>query len=167
MRTRLVVEADVLGDDAPEEILTEDEDVGLSFSFWRSPPYAPCSPPGVDPLWWTPMKGRYGVDHGRGEEAEATAALRGAREGPSRTSRSPRSLACRRCLGRATSGGLATFTALILIGLLLVFLSNDAAARKGVALALMIAGVIGHCTEAFSMQRNRQYIEQVSSFRHS
>ncbi|HEY4884034.1 MAG TPA: hypothetical protein VII08_10360 [Myxococcales bacterium] len=56
---------------------------------------------------------------------------------------------------------------MILIGLLLVFLSNDAAARKGVALALMIAGVIGHCTEAFSMQRNRQYIEQVSSFRHS
>ncbi|WP_322014895.1 hypothetical protein [Paraburkholderia sp. J12] len=60
-------------------------------------------------------------------------------------------------------GGLVTYTVLLLFGLALLLLSIDAPTRKGVALALMIVGVLGHCIEAFSMQENRQYLMTIET----
>ncbi|MNR77820.1 hypothetical protein D3C72_85030 [compost metagenome] len=60
-------------------------------------------------------------------------------------------------------GGLAMYTALLLIGLALLLLSHDAPTRKGMALALMIIGVLGHGLEAYSMQANQQYLKTVVS----
>lgn len=60
-------------------------------------------------------------------------------------------------------GGLVTYTVLLLVGLALLLLSIDAPTRKGVALALMIVGVLGHSVEAFSMQANRQYLKAVET----
>lgn len=60
-------------------------------------------------------------------------------------------------------GGLVAYTALIVIGLTMLLLSIDVPARKGVALALLIVGVLGHCVEAFSMQANRQYLSAVEN----
>ncbi|MES2262587.1 MAG: hypothetical protein V4724_29025 [Pseudomonadota bacterium] len=60
-------------------------------------------------------------------------------------------------------GGLVTYTALLLVGFVLLLLSVDASARKGVALALMVVGVLGLCVEAFSMQANRQYLTAVEA----
>ncbi len=61
-------------------------------------------------------------------------------------------------------GGLTAFTAMLLIGLALVFISNEVPTRKGIGLALMVVGVLGHHVEAFSMQKNRQYFEDVQAF---
>lgn len=55
------------------------------------------------------------------------------------------------------TGALAMNTALLAVGVILVFASQSAPLRKGVALALMIVGVTGHCLEAFSSQKNRRY----------
>lgn len=60
-------------------------------------------------------------------------------------------------------GGLVLHTALVLVGVTLALVSHELPARKGVALALMIAGVLGHCTEAFSMEKNRRYLDRVAS----
>ena len=61
-------------------------------------------------------------------------------------------------------GALAIFTTLIVVGLILVFLSHEHALRKGIALGLLAAGVIGHYTEAFSMQKNRDYLGRVQAY---
>jgi hypothetical protein len=66
-------------------------------------------------------------------------------------------------LGSGYAGGIALFTALVLVGVALVLVSHELPVRKGVALALMIAGVLGHCTEAFSMQKNHRYLDRVGS----
>jgi vacuolar-type H+-ATPase subunit I/STV1 len=60
-------------------------------------------------------------------------------------------------------GGLAMYTGLLLSGLVLLLLSVDAPTRKGVALALMIVGVLGCCLEAYSMRANRQYLQAVAA----
>jgi xanthosine utilization system XapX-like protein len=56
---------------------------------------------------------------------------------------------------------LATFTALIAVGVVVALLSNQAPTRKGVALAFMIVGVLGHTLEARSIERNQAYLGQV------
>ena len=61
------------------------------------------------------------------------------------------------------SVALAIFTAFIATGVVLAFLSHEHPARKGIALALMIGGTLGHCTEALSMGRNRDYRDAVSA----
>jgi hypothetical protein len=69
----------------------------------------------------------------------------------------------RRVLASGYSGALVTFTALLAFGVVLAFASHGAPVRKGIALALMIAGVLGHMVEALSMQQNREYLEQVET----
>ena len=59
--------------------------------------------------------------------------------------------------------GLAIYAALVLGGLALLFLSIDLSARKGMALALMVVGVLGLCIESFSMQSNRHYLHAVEA----
>ncbi|WP_394846717.1 hypothetical protein LZC95_04540 [Pendulispora brunnea] len=56
---------------------------------------------------------------------------------------------------------LAAFTALIAVGVVVALLSNQAPARKGVALAFMIVGVLGHTLEARSLERNQAYLGRV------
>ena len=68
-----------------------------------------------------------------------------------------------RVLKSGYTGALVTYSAFLLIGAALVFIAGDVPIWKGVALALMIVGVIGHCIEAFSMQENRQYLHEVDS----
>lgn len=69
----------------------------------------------------------------------------------------------RRVIKSGYRGGLVAYTALILVGIALLLLSIDVPARKGIALALLIVGVLGHCVEAFSMQANRQYLKVVET----
>lgn len=69
----------------------------------------------------------------------------------------------RQVLRSSFNGGLVIHTLLILGGLGLLVLSMDVPTRKGVALALMVIGVLGHCVEAFSMQFNRQYLQAVEA----
>lgn len=66
-------------------------------------------------------------------------------------------------LASAYIGGLATFSAMLLIGLVLIFTVPATSPWKGVALALMISGVLGHCLEANSMYLNRQYLQALQS----
>jgi surface polysaccharide O-acyltransferase-like enzyme len=61
------------------------------------------------------------------------------------------------------TGGLVTYTVLVLLGVALVLASHDAPTRKGIALALMMVGVLGHCVETFSMQANRHYLEVIEA----
>lgn len=61
------------------------------------------------------------------------------------------------------TGALVTYTTLLLIGVALVFFAINVPLWKGVALGLMIVGVIGHGIEAFSMQTNRDYKEAVEA----
>jgi hypothetical protein len=60
-------------------------------------------------------------------------------------------------------GALAVFTALVAVGLVLVFVSHEHPLRKGVALGLLAAGVIGLCTEALSMRKNCEYLARVQA----
>ncbi|THF56541.1 hypothetical protein [Pseudothauera rhizosphaerae] len=62
------------------------------------------------------------------------------------------------------TGALATYTALLFVGVALVFLAINVPIWKGVALGLMIVGVIGHGVEAFSMQANRDYKAAVEAY---
>lgn len=62
------------------------------------------------------------------------------------------------------TGALATYTTFLLIGVVLVFFAMNIPIWKGVALGLMIVGVIGHGIEAFSMQTNRDYKESVKAY---
>jgi hypothetical protein len=66
-------------------------------------------------------------------------------------------------LASAYIGGLATFTAMLLIGLVLIFMASPTSPWKGVALALMLTGALGHCLEANSMYLNRQYLQTLQS----
>ncbi len=61
------------------------------------------------------------------------------------------------------TGGFVTYTSLLLCGVILVFASHGAPTWKGVALALMIVGVLGHSIEAFSMQANHHYLDAVEA----
>jgi fructose-1,6-bisphosphatase/inositol monophosphatase family enzyme len=66
-------------------------------------------------------------------------------------------------LGSGYAGGLAVFTAMLLIGLVLIFTTADASPWKGVALALLITGAAGHCLEANSRSVNRQYLQAIQA----
>jgi hypothetical protein len=59
--------------------------------------------------------------------------------------------------------GLVIYTLLVVTGLGMLLLSLDEPGRKGVALALMVVGVLGHSVEAFSLQANRQYLHAVEA----
>ncbi|MRW84959.1 hypothetical protein GJ698_12800 [Pseudoduganella sp. FT26W] len=60
-------------------------------------------------------------------------------------------------------GGLATFTAMLLIGLILIFTAQDSSPWKGVALALLITGALGHCIEAHSRFVNQRYLQAIQA----
>jgi hypothetical protein len=96
----------------------------------------------------------------RGRSAAAMAAYSGSAEEDIQRQEVAR---MRRVLGSGYSGALATFTALLAFGVVLAFVSHGAPVRKGIALALMIAGVLGLTVEAFSMQKNREYLVQVET----
>lgn len=70
----------------------------------------------------------------------------------------------RKVLSSSYTGGLVTYTVLLLFGVVLVFASRNAPTWKGVALALMVVGVLGHCVEAFSMQANRRYLANIETW---
>lgn len=64
-------------------------------------------------------------------------------------------------LASGYAGGLALFTALLLAGLILVFTAQDGSAWKGVGLALLVTGVLGHCIEANSRLVNWRYLQTI------
>lgn len=70
----------------------------------------------------------------------------------------------RKVLKSGYAGGLVTYTALLLLGVALVFVSDGAPRWKGVASGLLIVGGLGHCIEAFSMQANRQYLQAIETW---
>ncbi len=61
------------------------------------------------------------------------------------------------------TGALLLDGALLLSGVVLVFLPQRRPTRTGVALALMSVGVLGFCIEAYSIHANRQYLRSVIS----
>lgn len=69
-----------------------------------------------------------------------------------------------RVLGSGFTGGVATYTTLLLAGLALVLSFAALPTRKGLGLALMVVGSLGHCLEAFSMQANRRHLDHVVSW---
>ena len=55
---------------------------------------------------------------------------------------------------------LIIFSALLIIGLLLILLTRQEV-WKGVAIGLLITGTLGHSTEAFSMKNNNAYLTKI------
>lgn len=66
-------------------------------------------------------------------------------------------------LASGYTGGLATFTAMLLMGLVLIFMVHDASPWKGVGLALLVTGALGHCLEANSRFINQRYLQTIQA----
>jgi 2,4-dienoyl-CoA reductase-like NADH-dependent reductase (Old Yellow Enzyme family) len=63
------------------------------------------------------------------------------------------------------TGALIMFSLFIIVGLVFVLAFQGNLLMKGVGLGLLIIGTYGHFTEAFSMKRNRGYLEEIKSLK--
>ncbi|MDR1652623.1 MAG: DsbA family protein [Prevotellaceae bacterium] len=59
------------------------------------------------------------------------------------------------------TGALIMFSSCVVIGLLFVLVFQGNLTMKGVGLGLLLFGAYGHFTEAFSMKRNRDYLNEL------
>jgi hypothetical protein len=62
------------------------------------------------------------------------------------------------------SGALRMFTTLLCAGLLVACFSKGFPVRQGVAVGLIVFGLVGHTTEALSMRKNRDYLKRVREY---
>ncbi len=62
------------------------------------------------------------------------------------------------------SGALRMFTTLLCAGLLVACFSKGFPVRQGVAVGLIVCGLVGHTTEAISMRKNRDYLKRVREY---
>ncbi|WP_261540454.1 hypothetical protein [Burkholderia multivorans] len=70
----------------------------------------------------------------------------------------------RKVLASGYTGALMLNTIFVLVGIGLVFFAMNVPVWKGVALGLMMIGIVGHGIEAFSMQTNRNYKESLKTY---
>lgn len=59
---------------------------------------------------------------------------------------------------------LILFSTLVVVGLVVVLISSNDL-WKGIGLGLLIIGTVGHSTEAFSMQKNKAYLQKIQSLK--
>jgi lipoprotein signal peptidase len=63
------------------------------------------------------------------------------------------------------TGALIMFSLFIIIGLVFVLTFQGNLLMKGIGLGLLIIGAYGHFTEAFSMKRNKEYLEEIRTLK--
>jgi hypothetical protein len=68
-------------------------------------------------------------------------------------------------MASSCTSALILFSLCIVAGLGMVLVFRENLLLKGIGLGLLIIGASGHITEAFSMKRNRGYLEEIKSLK--
>jgi len=66
-------------------------------------------------------------------------------------------------LDSAYTSGFILFSILVVLGLLLALIVQESFVLKGMGVGMLIVGVVGYCTEALSVKRNKAYLYEIRS----